>query len=196
MSRAVARSERVPLDAYYTPDPLARALVSVLSIEPGAHVVEPSVGGGAFVRALRAFVPGVRVVGLDIDPDAPGLAECDAHRVGDWPAWAPSLARPEWVVGNPPYSHAQQHIGAALAVAPRVAMLLRLAMLESSKRLDWWAGEAGERLEAVYVLAERPSFTRGGTDSAAYGWFVWGPGGADRPRLRWLSWRDGLRVLG
>jgi hypothetical protein len=73
-------------------------------------------------------------------------------------------------------------------------MLLRLAFVESARRFVWWERH-GARLAHVYALAERPSFTGGGTDSAAYGWFVWGPspvvGG---PRFSVLSWRDGVRL--
>jgi hypothetical protein len=38
----------------------------------------------------------------------------------------------------------------------------------------------------VHVLSRRPSFTGGGTDSAAYGWFVWRKGYVGSPRLGWL----------
>jgi hypothetical protein len=54
MSRALAQSEQVPLGAYYTPDPVARACVATLGDLRGFRCWEPHAGGGAFVRALRA----------------------------------------------------------------------------------------------------------------------------------------------
>jgi predicted RNA methylase len=196
VSRAVAVADRIPLDAYFTPDPLAVALVSLLDIRNGDMVIEPSCGGGAFVRAIHAAAPSAHVLGIDINPDAPGLVAADSSMVGDWPALAPSLEVATWVVGNPPYGAAASHIAAALDAGLNVAMLLRLAMLEGGARFAWWRECAAPRLHTVYALAERPSFTGGGTDSAAYGWFVWGPEPvAGGPRLRWLSWRDGVRVL-
>ena len=152
---------RIHLDAYYTPGPLARALVDLLPIVPRSRVVEPSVGGGAFARALRAG--GAHVEGVDVSCLASGLADCDDSHIGDWLTWR---GRADWVVGNPPYKHAEAHIRHALEVAPRVAMLLRLAMLESQKRAPFWEAHPPRK---VWVLSERPSFTGGGTDSAAYG---------------------------
>ena len=183
MSRALARSERIAGDAYYTPDALAAALVAVLPLRPEDVVWEPHAGGGAFVRALRAT--GVRVVASAINPAAPGLrAGADATRVADFlggPSW---VAAPTWIVGNPPFGDAEAHVRRALDLAPNVAFLLRLGFLESAGRIPLWRDHPPA---VVHVLAERPSFTGGGTDSAAYGLFVWG---ADRDtRLRWLTWK-------
>ena len=41
----------------------------------------------------------------------------------------------------------------------------------------------------VWVLAERPSFTGGSTDSAAYGWFWWDLEHQGPTELGVLSWR-------
>lgn len=66
--------------------------------------------------------------------------------------------------------------------------LLRLAMLEGQDRgQGLWKTHRPQR---VWVLSRRPSFTPGGgTDSAAYGLYLWdrtisGPG----PLLDWLEW--------
>ena len=183
MSRALAPSERRPLDAYYTPDALAAALVGRLSIAPGLPVLEPHVGGGAFARALRAR--GAHVTGIDLDPEAAGLADCDEARVGDFLTAATEAA--DLVVGNPPYRGFEAHLDRALEVAPRVAFLLRLAVLESRKRAALWARVP---LERVIVLVERPSFTGGGTDSTAYGFFCFDRERREAPTIEWLSWRS------
>lgn len=55
MSRARAKADRVPRDAYQTPPELALAICQRLALagmRPG-EIVEPSAGSGAFVRAAR-----------------------------------------------------------------------------------------------------------------------------------------------
>lgn len=170
------KGERIEGDRYYTDDAVALRLVRLLDLTGAKRVVEPSVGGGAFVRAIRAVWPGW-IYGIDINHDAPGLDLCpsqirgadflDVGKSGDF-LDLPNGA--DWIIGNPPYSHAEAHVRHALTLAPRCAFLLRLAFLESTKRVAFWRDHQPAR---VYVLAQRPSFTGGGTDSAAYGWFVW-----------------------
>ena len=162
---------RRPLDAYFTPDALATAIVGLLPIQPGALVWEPHAGGGAFVRALTAR--GAIVTASDINPEAPALL--DPHR---GPTFGMDFLtcertdepRPDWIVGNPPFTGFEAHVDHALKWAPNVVFLLRLAATESKSRVGMWQRWP---LRKVWVLAERPSFTDGGTDSCAYGvfWF-------------------------
>ena len=160
------------LDDYYTPEELASAVVAYLPVGLAREwVIEPSCGGGAFVRALQARR--CRVVGIDVDPAARGLEGADVARVGDF-LQARNDVDAGWVVGNPPYGDAQAHVEHALNITRRyVVMLLRLAFLESIGRVAFWNGQ-GARLREVRVLARRPSFVgTNGTDSAAYGVFWW-----------------------
>ena len=185
MSRAVAVKDRIAGDAYYTPPDLAQALVARLGLGVGVRVLEPSAGGGAFVRALMSA--GSDVTPMDVDPAAVGLRQ--GHHpgiVGDFLDLPVVGYDYDWVVGNPPYRHAEEHIRKALLHAPRVAFLLRLGFLESRKRYPFWRDHPAHR---VYVLAERPSFTGGGTDSAAYGWFVWDAEKSRHTSLEVISWR-------
>lgn len=200
MSSTNRGAERVALDAYYTPDAVARACVATIAADVrGTRCWEPHAGGGAFVRALNAA--GAVAYYSDINPDAPAynapdlvngvggghpiplpIPPCDARE--GWTAGA--LIRPHWIVGNPPFNDAEAHVRMALDIAAvGVAFLLRLAFLESTKRLPFWRENPPAE---VYVLSRRPSFTGGGTDSAAYGWFVWRRGNTDEPVLRWLDW--------
>jgi hypothetical protein len=55
-------------------------------------------------------------------------------------------------------------------------MLLRLAFLESRRRVAFWRANPLARL---YVLARRPSFVGTGTDMAAYAWFGWNVPGTE-----------------
>jgi hypothetical protein len=184
-------TERRELDRYYTPDPLAAALVTLLPIRPLSVVIEPSVGGGAWVRAVRAHQPGATIVGVDLDPAARGLDLVDHAHVGSWPDIADDVvrvavgSRPFWVVGNPPYSEALEHVEAALPHADGVAFLLRLAFLEGVARFErLWSHGHGTRLSDVYVLADRPSFTGSGTDATAYALFVWRAGRVGGAKVR------------
>lgn len=200
---------RRALDAYYTPDALADAIVDslpsrcgpgtgwmILGPGPGAGwILEPHVGGGAFARAVAGRWPGSLVCGLDIDPSAAGAKDCARFEAGDF--LAPSLPidpnnRPSLIIGNPPFDRAEAHIRQALeVVAPggTVVFLLRLAMLESKQRIALWREHPPSHID---VLSERPSFTGGGTDSAAYGVFRWSPEPEPEPKpttLGWLSWK-------
>ena len=188
MSATNRGGERVALDAYHTPDDVAARCVAALPEMPiGLRVLEPSVGGGAFLRAVHDRWAEAYTVAIDIDPTAAGLIgshECEAADFLD-----PAVGHDEpydLIVGNPPYAHAEAHIRHALALLAeggRLAFLLRLAMLESVKRRPLWAESP---LESVHVLSARPSFTGGGTDSAAYAFFVWRRGYTGAPSLGWL----------
>lgn len=189
-------AERRTLDRYYTPDEVARACVATLPILDGDTVLEPSAGGGAFLRAVREAFPSSRLRALDLDPCSPArLPEHGGFEVehADFGAWAPPEGeRIEWVVGNPPYNVAIEHVEAGLRIARvGVAFLLRLTFLESVERVSFWR-ETGGSLDEVRVLARRPSFTGTGTDSMAYGWFVWNRRARGPARLvpGWV-WRDG-----
>lgn len=183
---------REVLDRYYTPDEVAAALVRHLPdlddparLAPGVSVwrdgclqrgegwpriLEPSVGGGAWVDALRERWSGARIHGHDIDLGAEGLRRCDSCTTGDFLGVDLTKVGFVAVVGNPPYRDAEAHVRHALKHAPVVAFLLRLAFLESLQRAPLWREHPAAK---VVVLSRRPSFTNGGTDSAAYGFFIW-----------------------
>jgi hypothetical protein len=166
-------ARRIPLDSYYTNDDVAALCVSVLDLDGRAlRICEPSVGGGAFVRAIRRHATASRLhfTGYDLNPFALGFGAVHEARSGDFVDMPAPNDPFDWIIGNPPYSHAEAHVRHALTLAPRCAFLLRLAFLESVKRVDFWRDHQPSE---VHVLSKRPSFTGGGTDSAAYGWFVW-----------------------
>lgn len=188
-SQERAPSGRVINDRYFTPDPLALTLVRALAqdfqFQP-ATILEPSAGGGAFVRAVRRQWPGSFIRANDIQPSH--IAESDVNVCGDFVG----LDGPgqDLIIGNPPFSHAEAHARHALSLRKRggvVAFLLRLAFAESKGRVPFWQEHRPAR---VYVLSERPSFTGGGTDSAAYGFFVWQEGWSGPTEMSWIhSWK-------
>ena len=159
------------LDRYYTPDALARSCVACVPLRDGDRVLEPSAGGGAFLRALAGAQPTLDVSAVDIDPNAPAAKAFPVEQI-DFLSYRNNGEPFDWVIGNPPYNNAERHVRHALTMSHGVAMLLRLAFMESLERVALWKGIGG-CLREVRVLAARPSFTKGGTDATAYGWFVW-----------------------
>lgn len=173
-------------DAYYTPDDVAGKCVATIAGHlRGSWIVEPSVGGGSFLRAMAHRQPfGVSV--CDIDPDAAGFEIGGVPFVGDFLTMPrPNTPRPIWVVGNPPYKHAMEHVEHALSMAmPNpggVAFLLRLAFVESESRRAFWRKWP---VTEMHILSKRPSFTGGKTDSCAYAFFVWHAG--ERQPVGWI----------
>lgn len=145
-----------PLERWYTPEPLAAAIVDGLlgwNDEAPRTVVEPSVGGGAFARAVRRRWPSSLLIGIDADPEAAGLAICDRRHVDDWPRWARGVLgeRGALVVGNPPFKGAIEHVAAAQQVCGVVAFILPLAYLGGAK----WR-PLRDRLASVQVIDGRP----------------------------------------
>lgn len=187
MSSTNRGAKRRPLDAYYTTDAVARECLSTIADEiRGQATLEPHAGSGAFVRAAMDLHSAV--MAIDINPEAGGLSQGVASWVGDYLTYYGS---PTWTFGNPPFNRAEEHIRHALNTS-RVgaAFLLRLAFLETEKRIPFWKEHPAAE---VYVLSRRPSFTGGGTDSAAYGWFVWRKGRSPKAPtlLRHLNWKEG-----
>ena len=175
-------SSRRALDAYYTPDSLALRLVGLLPIRSGNTVLEPHAGNGAFVKAARAT--GATVTACDINANAAGLAYANENRVGNFltTSWSPA---PDWVLGNPPFRGAEDHIHHALHVTKQhVVMLVRLGFLATQRRYSTlWRDN---RPRCVWVLSARPSFTDGGTDASDYGWVWWDKAHSGGSVLDWL----------
>ncbi len=180
------------LDRYYTPDKCARACVRELGLAgyplPGKHGLEAGVGGGAFAREMKAY--GMRVSGVDLDAGAPGFADCDFAIIGDFLRGDIDLdlRKYDYVIGNPPYKHAQEFVELGLQRAPVVAYVLRSAFLSGARRYK--ALHSKHQPRWVFPLAERPSFvSTGATDSADYSFIVWERGWTGLFRGRVLSWK-------
>ncbi len=170
---------RDPHDRYMTPDWAAKAIVERLA-ERGylswtLPTWEPHVGEGRFVDALvdGGFVSPHAITGSDLY--LPEGLEHRFHADHDAVKGHPHGEDVELIIGNPPFKLAEAHVRTFLEHRgrPVVAMLLRLGFLESAKRSSFWARYP---LSELHVFGSRPSFTGAGTDSYAYGLFVWSPG--------------------
>ena len=177
-----------PHDLFATPAWVTEALLRAVEFPDGTWF-EPAVAEGAIVRAVERVRPGRQSwVACEIrDVATPPYVDGRSLYHGDFltmPALAEAFAHappPACIITNPPFRLAEPFARRALALAApqgaTVALLLRLAYLESEKRLPFHRAYPSD----VYVLARRPSFTSdGATDSAAYAWFVWGPGRGHR----------------
>ena len=90
----------------HTPDPLATALVSALGDRPDSLWLEPCVGDGVFLRALRDLgVQSERIVAMDIER-SPRIEDSFARTMRgiDFLDWASTCElRFDRIVANPPY---------------------------------------------------------------------------------------------
>ena len=180
-------------DLYQSPPEAVKALLAVEKIPH--RVWEPACGPGAIVKVLRSR--GHDVLATDLvdylSPDQdysgvdfliPGIAEsyhgagCDARAI----------------VTNPPFKNAHEFVSRSLQLAPYVAMLLRLAFLESEKRRDIIDNSC---LARVHVFRKRlPMMHRDGWEGRtansgmAFAWFVWERGHCGPTQLRRVSWEE------
>lgn len=198
-----------PLERCFTPDALAEACLDNVAryVDDPELIIEPSVGGGAFVRAIRKRWPSCEVWGCDLDPDATGLDLVDFGVVMDWTKAAPLFAdrllcepahrqggtqrqrqrHVSAVVGNPPFSHAIEHIQTAyreIYRLPCLSLILPLAYLGVGQWRPIWEG--GVKLSEVHPIAGRP-WPKRMRETAQY---TWASGYFDaRLRLPALEWR-------
>jgi len=194
-------AERAQNDTYFTKYPVALACCEALKEEgrivSPSRILEPSCGRGAFLRAACDVWPEASVDGVDIDTSLvlPEHVPTGKLFQEDFLRYEPA-APYDAVIGNPPYSQAEQHIMRALSLIPPghngiVAFLLRLNFLGGVDRQKTLLSAAPPNL--VMVLDKRPSFQDdNGTDSCEYALFVWDatePAGY-KTELGFLQWRD------
>jgi predicted RNA methylase len=128
----------------YTPDNVAFAIVHRLVQDQRRleRVLEPCIGGGAFVRAVRQHEPTAKVTGVDVHATAPGFALANERAVLDFSkggaylsVCAPGDARFDLAITNPPFGRAVgQEVTMGIVANARecarvVVMLMPLAYL-------------------------------------------------------------------
>ena len=175
-------------DLYQTPPEAVRALLKA-EVLP-TRVWEPACGPGSIVRVLREAGHGVLATDLvdykSPDQDAAGI---------DFliPGIADSFSNyGQAIVTNPPFKNAHEFVERALALSPYVAMLLRLAFLESEKRRSILEGG---KLARVYVFRNRlPMMHREGwtgpkaSSATPFAWFIWDRFHSGPTELHRISW--------
>jgi hypothetical protein len=188
-SRRHALSERGN-DLYETPPEATRALLKVERLP--RYIWEPACGRGTIVNLLRER--GHDVVASDIaDYSVPITAPGYWGR--DFLLERTAPAGTECILTNPSYRIAAAFVRHALALCPRVIMLLRLAFIESTRRSDILDGG---KLARVYPFANRlPMMHRDGwtgpkaSSAIPFAWFVWDASHRGPTELHRLSWERG-----
>lgn len=171
-------------DFYPTPQALCDAICQRLAalLPYPNRIIEPSAGSGNFIRSIRAAWPEASVTAVENDGnhEATLRALCADVVPGDFESCEEQFMwgdAPFLVVGNPPFSLAREHVEHALCLLPtdsHLAFLLRMSFLGSQERArTLWAKPS---LRYLIPLAQRPSFTGGGTDNSEYAVFVWRKG--------------------
>lgn len=163
---------------------------------------EPAAGNGALVIPLRNRRFTVRATDLrdwgcpDCEPEIDFTGPLAAAVGADMAAQHLRFG----IVTNPPFGIIEPFIERAIAMAPYVAILCRLAFLESEGRMKWWRRVG---LQRVHLIAERlPMMHRHGYDGPklsnagmCFAWFIFEPGLRERTHvpIRWVSWKDAAR---
>lgn len=169
MSATNRGAKRREADFYPTPDELAERIVRAVGRYPN-RILEPSAGDGAFVRACRANWRHARVSQVEPGPHHFD-PEVDGYRatIEEFAARLPD-ARFDLIIGNPPFSLAEEHVRLCigmLAPGGRLVFLLRLAFLETKKRAKFWCECPPAR---ITVLEDRPSFCWSWSCKAKHKW--------------------------
>lgn len=159
MSSTNRGAERNRDDFYATPDWVTWAILPHLDIRPndreGFDALDPCCGDGAILDVLRQV--GATTFGIELDADRAAEAVRRGHHVECADMFAATWPAVPLTITNPPFCRAQDAVERALEAARplgTVAMLLRLAFLESAERAAFHKANPSD----VYVLANRPSF--------------------------------------
>ncbi|MEA3152216.1 MAG: hypothetical protein QOD56_3155 [Gammaproteobacteria bacterium] len=179
------------LDHFPTPPWATRALfrhvLPSLGIERIETGWEPACAEGLMAEVIAEFASG-QVIGSDVFDYGYGQAPVDF--VNDEP-----LARPDWVITNPPFALACEFALRALDLATEgVALLVRTQWIEGIGRYEKLFRDRPLALYAPFV--ERVPMVKGRWDPAAstatsYAWFVWRKAASGSSRVLWI--RPGCR---
>lgn len=178
--------ERKEFEFFTTEPGLAQKVCERVSevISPPAFILEPSAGAGAFVKAVRLTWPGTEIIAVEPLMAARDLLrEASADEVSSvtlerFVEAAPErIARADLVIGNPPFTLAEQHIRALMKrmkPGAHIAFLLRICFYGAQERQAFWA-EFPEKW--MFPVSPRPSFLgehgKGKTDGQDYAVFLW-----------------------
>ncbi len=158
-------------DNYPTPQPLADKLIQE-QVDNGvvpAVVIEPSCGAGAFIKAARKAWPNARIIGIDIvdyrrQAIANGADEfvcAPMERViADILEAEQELGR-VLVIGNPPFSLAEEHITLIMRLLNEgnlLSFLLRFSFFGSKSRAERFWPVHHPLLNCITPITPRPSY--------------------------------------
>jgi hypothetical protein len=181
MSQRQSGYKRIKRDAYQTPEWVTLALEPHLQVSTNkalTKVWEPAAGEGKMASVLRDA--GYKVVATDIGRTTKIVT-------GNWDfltTRAP-LNSFDWIITNPPYSHAEQFIEHALFMAPRVAMLLRCDFDSAQGR--GYLFKNNKYFTKKIVLTKRIRWIENskGSPSFNHAWYIWSKHNDGLPTIRY-----------
>jgi hypothetical protein len=172
-------------DHYPTPQHTVLGALGLIEKAPG-RILDVGAGDGTWGRVARQLWPACHLEGIEVRFDEKP-SDYDEWHIGDFAVSQPN-GRFDLVMGNPPYSHAENFVRRGynlLSVGGSLVFLLRLAFLEGQARRDGLFHEIPPY--QVAVCSKRPSFSGNGrTNATAFAVFHWRAGYGGTPILSWL----------
>lgn len=185
MSRRRAADEALadrPTDNYPTPTWVTNQFITEVLRKEYPEVsgpfLDPCAGEGHLISVIELF--GYRTAAVDIQPGHEESLKSITEGVviANFLQMDPrDVPFARSVITNPPFTFNQEFIEECVRgphLFDFVAFLMRLPMLSSVKRYEWWHQD-DLAPEHIYVLSARPKFLGGGNDMSDYAWFVWRP---------------------
>jgi hypothetical protein len=182
MSATNRGSKRIDSDFYVTPISAIESMLKSYKLGKG-NILEPSAGSGSFIKTIREYGYDNHITAVEVrDEEYTNLKLlADKAYIDDFLNWTPDRDY-RYIIGNPPYSIAQEFIERCFEISneyTEIIMLLRLGFLESKKRYSFWQQHP---VNSLMVLSDRPKFINNKSDFSAYAFFIW-----NKTRLQEIS---------
>lgn len=166
MSATNRGGTRNSADFYPTPRRTIGQLIQQVDL-PGGRWLECAAGDGRIIHVTNLLRDDIQWAATEIRPACePGLTEIAplGVRIGDFAQMDWGEEKFDVIVTNPPFSCVMAFLQAAMKIARKVVLLLRLNFLGSQVRNPFFQQHAPD----VNVIPDRPY-----PDACEYGWFVW-----------------------
>ncbi len=183
---------RKEYDFYSTPLEFCKAAVNIINDFNPTFICDPGAGNGVWGKILKEKFPNSMLNGVEIQPfDKP--IWYDNWYLGDYLKYEPFTYKYDLIIGNPPYSLAEEFIRHSFNILSDngyIVFLLRLSFLESKKRARSLFKEFPPL--NVYISVSRISFTCDGkSDDQAYAVFKWAKNRTQNWFIgSWLDWKE------
>lgn len=185
---------RVDNDFYATPPESTKSLIKNYDFDSVKSFYDPCCGQGHIIKVIEKYYPNADFYASDIVNRGFGISGIDFLKFPPDRLPIPDNGV-DWVITNPPYSHALDFIEKSLVITNKgVAMFLKIQFLESKSRKSFFKRSP---LKYVYVFSERQNPYRNGLpynpktgkkwqSTICFAWFIWEHGYDGEPVIRWI----------